>query len=81
MSKASEDMLPSNKVSSIKMPFNLRTWSSDNGVEFINNVCCEVSSVKNIQVIRRRLTKNDAAHVEQKTGHMLRVIWLQSVRR
>ena len=55
------------------MPFNLRTWSSDNGVEFINNVVVKYLQSKNIQVIRRRpyKKKNDAAHVEQKTGHML----------
>lgn len=76
MSKASEDMLPAIKSAQSKMPFNLRTWSSDNGVEFINNVVVKYLQSKNIQVIRRRpYKKNDAAHVEQKNWTHVRELF------
>lgn len=75
-SKASEDMLPAIKSAQSKMPFDLRTWSSDNGVEFINNAVVKYLKSKEIEVIRRRpYKKNDAAHVEQKNWTHVRELF------
>ena len=58
------------------LPFKTKTWSSDNGSEFINRPVVKVLRKKGIEVQRRRpYKKNDAAHVEQKNWTHVRQLF------
>lgn len=57
-------------------PFEIKTWSTDNGTEFLNHEVVDHISKKDILVYRRRpYKKNDAAHVEQKNYTHVRQVF------
>ncbi len=58
------------------LPFKTKSWSSDNGSEFINKPVVKALRRQKIEVQRRRpYKKNDAAHVEQKNWTHVRQLF------